>query len=174
VEVTAEPRAFAWLEMVAVDGHGVPVGPVRRLTSTSGHVSAYDAMVIAREPRPTLLVVARDDGEAVDGSGGALLRVRAGADFADAPLELPTDGLGRGAPNLVEASPPWLTWVDQHEQLRLLPMDPGGAPTGRSSAEEALGEARPLLALDAEQLLVARPKNAHGADFELALVACPR
>jgi hypothetical protein len=174
LEVTGEPRAFAWLEMVAVDAHGAPSSPVRRITPSNGHVSAYDAVVLARQPKATLLVVARDDGEAVDGSGGALLRVRAGADFADAPLELPTDGLGRGAPNLVEAAPPWLTWVDLREQLRLLPMDPTGAPAGRSSAEEALGEARPLLALDSEQMLVARPRTLHGAELELAVVACPR
>jgi hypothetical protein len=174
LEVTGEPRAFAWLEMVALDAHGTPSGPVRRLTPTTGHVSTYDAMVLAREPKATLLIVARDDGEAVDGSGGALLRVRAGGDFADAPLELPTDGLGRGAPSLVEASPPWLTWVDQREQLRLLPMDPSGAPAGGSSTEEALGEARPLLGLDAEQMLLARPRTPHLTDLELAVVTCPR
>jgi hypothetical protein len=174
LEVTGEPRAFSRLELVAVDAHGAPSGPVRRLTPASGHVSAYDAALLTRVPKPTLLVVARDDGEAVDGSGGALLRIRAGADFADAPLELPTDGLGRGAPSLVEASPPWLTWVDLHERLRLLPMDPSGAPAARSSAEEALGEARPLLRLDAEQMLVARPRTPHLSDLELAVVACSR
>ena len=69
--------------MVHVDGQGAAIGPVRRLTSPAGHVSAYD--VEARDPpagsaTPSILVVARDDGEAVDGSGGALLRVRVTGD----------------------------------------------------------------------------------------------
>ncbi len=159
-EVTGEARALSWLEMVAVDTHGNPTGAVHRLTASNGHVSAYDAVVLPGDARPVLLAVARDDGEAVEGSGGALVRVRAGADFVDAPIELSTDGLGRGAPSVVEGAPPWLSWVDSHERLRLLPLDSNGLPAGRSSAEEALGEARPLLWLDREQALVAQSRAA--------------
>jgi hypothetical protein len=181
-EVTGEPRAFAWVEMVAVDAHGAPAGPVRRLTPATGHVSAFDVTVLAAAPKSPLIVVARDDGESADGMGGALLRVRAGADFADAPLELPTDGLGRGAPGIVPGSgpsrpsPPWLTWIDSRERLRLLPLDVAGAPAGRSSSEEPLAEARPLLSLDREQLLLARPvgDSSVEAKAELAVASCSR
>jgi hypothetical protein len=175
-EATGEARAFSWVEMVAVDAHGAPAAPVRRLTPSTGHVSAFDVTVLAREPKSTLLIVARDDGESVDGSGGTLLHVRAGADFAEAPLELPSDGLGRGAPDLVQASPPWLTWIDSRERLRLLPLDAAGAPAGRSSAEESLGEGRPLLWADPRQLLVARPVGEGGAEAkaELAVARCAR
>jgi hypothetical protein len=175
-EATGEARAFSWVEMVAVDAHGAPAAPVRRLTPATGHVSAFDVTVLAREPKSTLLIVARDDGEAVDGSGGGLLRVRAGADFAEAPLELPSDGLGRGAPGLVQAAPPWLTWIDSRERLRLLALDAAGAPAGRSSAEEPLGEGRPLLWVDPQQLLVARPTGEGGAEAkaELAVARCSR
>ena len=80
-------------------------GPRARLTPAAGHVSAFDAALLARRARhATLLVVARDDGEAVDGSGGTLLRVRVREDGVDPPLALPGDGLGRGAPTLVDRS----------------------------------------------------------------------
>jgi len=153
VEVVGEPRAYAWLESVMVDAHGAATGPVRRLTPDTGHVSAYDVQALPEGGKPTLLVAARDDGESVDGSGGALLRVRVRDDGADPPLTFPSDGLGRGAPTFVDApagsgSPgPWLTWIGPKEQLRLLPLDASGAPLAPPSAEEALDEARPLLLL---------------------------
>jgi hypothetical protein len=159
VEALGEARSFAWLEEIAVDGHGAPAGPVRRLTPATGHVSAYDVLLTS-EVKPTLLVVARDEGEAVDGSGGSLLRVRVTEDSADPPLELPTDGLGRGAPSFVDAAfgarSPWLAWVALHEQLRLAPIDSAGAPLAPPSSEEGLSDSRPLLALAKGEVLVAQ------------------
>jgi hypothetical protein len=107
-------------------------------------VSAYDVEALAGEGRPSLLVIARDDGEAVDGSGGALLRVRVREDGADPPLVLPGDGLGRGAPWLIDAPWPWAAWVGPHEELRLLPLDAAGAPVGLPSGEPLLDEALPM------------------------------
>jgi hypothetical protein len=149
IEATGEVRAYGWLEMIAVDAAGNATGPVRRLTSSSGHVSSYDLLVRLDQPQPGILVVARDDGEAVDGAGGALLRVRARGDGAEPPVALPTDGLGRGAPMLVSAPAPWLAWVGPREQLRLQPLDITGEIVAVASAEEGLDEARPLLLLAA-------------------------
>ncbi|HEY8040688.1 MAG TPA: hypothetical protein VIF15_12875 [Polyangiaceae bacterium] len=160
LEATGEARAYSWLEMVAIDAHGAPGGAVRRLTPTSGHVSAYDVQMLPGEARPTALVVARDDGEAIDGSGGVLLRVRAREDGAEPPVALPGDGLGRGAPTLVDAPAPWLAWVGPHEELRLLPLDAAGAPFAPPSAEPGLEESRPLLVLRGSTMLVARPEDA--------------
>jgi hypothetical protein len=185
-EAVGEPRTYAWLEMVAVDARGAPAGPVRRLTPTSGHVSSFDLLLLRGSPKLPLLVVARDDGEAIDGTGGALLRIRAGEDGAEAPLDLPSDGLGRGAPALVggggtgtgvgadAAEEPWLAWAGGDEGLRLLPLDEAGTPVGpvaRPSIEDAVGAVRPLLVLArgadvtnaaggdpaAREMLVARP-----------------
>ncbi len=50
-EVTGEARAFSWLDVLAVDAHGVPVGPTRRLTALSGHVSAYDVTALPGRAR---------------------------------------------------------------------------------------------------------------------------
>jgi hypothetical protein len=157
-EAVGEARAFGWLEMVHVDGQGAATDPVRRLTSPAGHVSAYD--VEAREApagrgAPSLLVVARDDGEAVDGSGGALLRVRVTGAVVEPPVAIATDGLGRGAPSFVSAagteapstSAPALAlaWVAGGEQARLIPLDAVGVPTAAPSAEDDLNDARALL-----------------------------
>jgi hypothetical protein len=143
-EATGEARVYSWLEEVNIDAAGAPLGPARHLTPAAGHVSAYDVEALAGEGRPSLLVIARDDGEAVDGSGGALLRVRVREDGADPPLVLPGDGLGRGAPWLIDAPWPWAAWVGPHEELRLLPLDAAGAPVGLPSGEPLLDEALPM------------------------------
>ncbi len=195
-EATGEARAFGWLEMIAVDAQGAPTGPVRRLTSPVGHVSAYDVEARGLSPTagpPSLLVVARDDGESVDGSGGALLRLRVTGDAAEAPSVVPTESLGRGAPSFVSGagaegpSAPAafaLAWVAGGEQARLLPLDAAGAPTAPPSAEDALGDARALLftgrarrapgggaASDALDVLVATPSDSAA---QLRVFACSR
>ncbi len=141
-EVTGETRAFGWLQRVEIDALGAARGPVRDLTPRGGHVSAYDARMFGGDAG--LVIVARDDGEPTDGSGGALLRVRARGG-AIGPVEpIQAGGVGRGAPAFVEGAPPWLSWVGHDEQLRLLPLDGAGLPRGLASVEAALNEARPL------------------------------
>jgi hypothetical protein len=160
-EVTGEARAYSWLEVISVDTHGVPVGPARRLTSSTGHVGTYDIEPLprsgARKENP-VLVVARDDGEAVDGSGGVLLRVRVRADGQDTPVAFATDGLGRGSPAFVDGAPPWLSWVAPREEGRLLALDASGTPIQLPSAEPSLDEGRPLAWLDqGKRMLAAMP-----------------
>jgi hypothetical protein len=103
-----------------------------------------------------LVVVARDDGEATDGSGGALLRVRARGGAVDPVESIEVAGVGRGAPAFVDGSPPWLSWLGHDEQLRLLPLDETGAQGGLASSEGALSEARPLAAWPSSAAAVAR------------------
>ncbi len=179
-ESIGEPRAYSWIEMIDVDATGAPAGPARHLTPTSGHVSAYDVRSLSGDPKAGVLVVARDQGEAVDGSGGALLRVRARQDGVDPPLAFPTEGLGRGAPTLVESdgAGPWLVWVDAHESMRLLPLDAAGAPAGPPSPEPALEDRSPLLSLvtpaglaTQARLLVAAPADPAA---QLRVLACSR
>jgi hypothetical protein len=187
-EVTGEPRAYGWLETVTVDAQGQPRGSVRRLTASTGHVSAYDVATL--EPS-AWLVVARDDGEAVDGSGGTLLRVRVTGDLVDPPVAVATDGLGRGAPTLVPTvdtkgsgripgGPALaLAWVGKDEQARLQPLDVAGAPTASPSAEDALSDGRALLIAAAEgptaapayDVLVATPSDSAA---QLRVFACAR
>lgn len=170
-EATGEERAFGWLEMLAVDERGAATGPLRRLTPTSGHVSAYDVEALPGDPAGALLVVARDDGETTDGSGGALFRIRVAGDVADSPVAFATDGLGRGAPALVGGQSLYLAWIGHGEQLRLLPLDASGAPVGASSAEEEMNEGRPLVVGPDGRMLVAMPSD--GA-AQLRTFACTR
>jgi hypothetical protein len=186
-EATGEPRAYGWLEMTLVDERSNPTGPVRRLTPPSGHVSAFDLEVRPGESAtagkggegpPTLVVVARDDGEAVDGSGGTLLRVRVKGDAVESPVAFDTDGLGRGAPSFVSAAsafatgpgdpnrpaPFALAWIGKDEEARFLPLDQGGSPTARPSSEGDLKDTRSLLFLE---------RSADEVESSSVLVAAP-
>ncbi len=184
-EATGEARSYGWLEAVAVDAHGAPTGPVRSLTQPSGHVSAFDAEVRSINAAPLLIVVARDDGEVIDGSGGALLRVRMKGDVVEPPVAFATDGLGRGAPTFVSSAahgpsaPFALAWVGRQEQARFLPLDGSGAPASAIRAEDAMNDARPLLflgslgqeeAADARSLLLVATPNDVAA--QLRAFAC--
>jgi len=159
-EAVGDVRAYSWLESSGT--------PPRRLTSASGHVSAYDVESLAGGDS---LLVARDDGESVDGSGGVLLRVRVHAGSADPPLSLPGDGLGRGAPIFVDGPAPWISWIGPHEAARLLPLDASGAPVGPPSAEPELDDARPLAFLRGSppRILAAAPGD---ATAQLRVLAC--
>jgi len=181
-EAPGEDRGFGWVEAIDLDARGAPQGAVRRLTSQEGHVSAFDAEVLADG---ALLVIARDDGEAVDGSGGVLLRVRSTADRIGAPLALAGDGLGRGGPGFVggpSGGAGWLGWIGPDERPRLMPLDAAGAPAGPTSAEDAWLDGRPLLALGgpagaafsstgSARLLVAAPSDPASP---LRLASCAR
>jgi hypothetical protein len=168
-EITGEARAYSWLEVVAVDPHGSAVGAARRITSSTGHVSAYDVQPL-QAAGTGVLVVARDDGEAVDGSGGALLRVRVRADGQDPPLAFATDGLGRGAPAFVDGSPSWLSWVSPNEEARLLSLDATGAPMQLPSAEPSLDDGRPLAWVEqGRRLLAAMPVD---SSAQLRVLSC--
>jgi hypothetical protein len=48
-EVTGEVRTPSWLEAATVDAAGALVGPVRRLTAATGHVTAYDVQFLPGE-----------------------------------------------------------------------------------------------------------------------------
>ena len=176
IEAIGEARAFGWLEMVPVDITGKTTGPPRRLTSTAGHISAYDVLARSEGDRSEVVVAARDDGESVDGAGGTLVRLRLRSDGADVPSELPTDGLGRGAPAFVDAPLPWLAWVGPNEEMRLLPLDPKGEVAGLASAEPGLDEARFSIALGSGGGSGARavPGEAAEANTGSILVAAPR
>lgn len=171
-EVTGVARSFGWLQRVEIDPLGAVRGPASDLTPRSGHVSAYDARMFAATGE--LVVVARDDGEAIDGSGGALLRVRARGAAIEPVQSVAVDGVGHGAPAFVDGKPPWLSWMGHDEQLRLLPLDAAGLPSGLPSSEGALSEARPLAVMASPSeatghWLVATPTDPAGP---LRLVEC--
>jgi hypothetical protein len=180
-EATGEARSHGWVEMIALDASGGASGPLRQLTPTSGHVSAYDVTQPFGGANRTLFVVARDDQDRGDGAGGRLLSVRVRGDALDRPTALPTDGLGLGPPTFVdgadsasetEAHASWIAWVGPRDELRLLPLDAVGETVFTPSAEDALDEARPLRWVAGERrMLVAVPFD---RSAQLRIFACSR
>jgi hypothetical protein len=178
-EAVGESRAYGWLEMVRINAQGEPAGAVSRLTPAVGHISAYDVALASDEGAPGVLVVARDDGEAVDGSGGMLLRVRVRGDVIDAPVPIATEGLGRGGPSFVAGSSgdghaAALAWVNREERSVLIPVDGTGSPSGAPSVEDALDDAR-LLCVIARSPGSGGPSSGSrtGAGLGSVLVAAP-
>ena len=163
LERPAESRRFRWLEVAEVDERGAQVGAIKPLTPPSGHVSMFD---LAPRPRElannaavdALDVLARDDVQDADGSGGRIVRITVKGDRIDPPIALVSDAVGRGVPVLLDIPladgiakiPPspaasWLAFSDVHDHLRLVPLDATRTPIAPPSDETALEKARLLL-----------------------------
>lgn len=186
VETPGEKRAFRWLELAMLDERGAVVGAVKRLTSATGHVSIFDLAAreggAGREGGEVLDIIARDDEQTVDGSGGRVVRITVNGDVADPPIAIVADAVGRGVPDLLAgmpagagagdgaSAPAWLVYADTTDHVRLLPLDATRSPLAPPSAEDALDKSRPLLA-SASGLLVAVPAE---PKRQLKLVPCAR
>jgi len=172
LEGPAEGREFRWIEVEPLDEAGKPVGPVRRVTSATGHISGFTpAPASPSAPAAQLDIYVRDEEEAEEGAGGRLLRITVRSDGADPPVVLVAGGAGRGAPDIVG---PWLVYADTNEHARLLPL--GEAGSSFATAETSLDDARPLGILPASsQLLAAFPGEHLGAEpGPLRAFACAR
>ena len=176
-EATGEARAFGWLEMAAVDAQGQPAGAVRRLTPATGHVSAYDVATLPASGggAPSFLVVARDDGEAIDGSGGALLRLRVTGDGAEPPVVVATEGLGRGAPSFVSGVDTSARRSPRTSGARAFVGGQGRASPAPSSRRRGRAPASPSSedALDDARALLFTGGHASGPTTSDVLVAAP-
>ena len=182
VETPGEKRAFRWLELVLLDERGAVVGAVKRLTSATGHVSIFDLAARdgggGRDGVEVLDIIARDDEQTVDGSGGRVVRITVNGDAADPPIAIVADAVGRGVPDLLAgmpagdgaSAPAWLVYADTTDHVRLLPLDATRSPLAAPSAEDALDKSRPLLA-SPSGLLVAVPAE---PKRQLKLVPCAR
>lgn len=145
VEGPGEPRAFRWVEVVALDVKGDPVGPVRRVSSEKGRASAFD---LARDGAD-LVVMVQDEAAPSEGAGARIVRHRVGeklesADVVDA-------GVGHALADLVPSGTQtdaarWLAWTDTSEHTHMTPLGPGLVAVGRTSTEPSLDGARVLAA----------------------------
>ncbi len=152
IEAPAERRAYQWIELLALDAEGAPVGAVRKLTSTSAHVGAFD--LAPRGSGGDLDVVVRDEDEAAEGAGGKLTRVTVHAEAAggaggvDAPVTLVAGGAGRGAVDLVSGDgSEWLAFGDTSDRTRVVRLGDTRLAIGAPSVEPSLDGARLLLAV---------------------------
>jgi hypothetical protein len=152
LEVVAEGREFRWVELAALDASGVLAGSIRRITSTTGHISAFGVAPLG----DGLLVVVRDDD-----AGGRILGVSVQGDTPNTPMVLVGGGAsgggaggggargggaGRGAPAVLAVGPSlaWLAYQDDSDRTRLLALGKGGESIGPPSNEPLLDDARLL------------------------------
>jgi hypothetical protein len=158
LEGPGEPRAFTWIEVVALDGAGAPAGPVRRATSESGRAGAFDGL--ARETGELDLFV-RDDEEPGIGAGSRLVRITVRPSGVDAPVVLAPRGVGRAVPDAVGAAgAAAVLYADLHDHTAFIPLDASRSPAGPASTEPLLDRARPLvLSASGPHLLAAFPET---------------
>ena len=150
VEVPGEARAFTWVEIVALDDSGAPVGPVRRLTAPAGHVASFD---LAPRAHGELDVFARDETQAHEGEGGRILHIVVHDASVDEPVIVAT-GAGRGAVDLVSGATgaAWLVYVDAQDHPRLVPLGESRMPAGPATLEDELDGARLLVITSSDSL----------------------
>jgi hypothetical protein len=144
VEAPSEARAFTWIEIVAIDTNGAPMGPIRKLTSPTGHIASFD---LATRPHGELDVFARDETQSREGEGGKVVHIVVRDASVDDAVVVAT-GAGRGAVDLVTGAngEAWLSFIDAQDHSRVLPLGESRAPTGAATVEDALDGAR-LLAI---------------------------
>jgi hypothetical protein len=170
VEGPAEDRAYAWVDLVALDASGAPTGNLRRVTSLTGHVTSYD---LALRPTGELDLFARDDTEAREASGGRVLHVVVSGEHVGDAVALVDSGLGRGAIDVLVAptGEAWLTWFDHDDQARLAPLDASRALAAPPSLEPSLDGARLVASLGSGRFLAG---FAGGDGSRVRSVTCTR
>jgi hypothetical protein len=149
IEGPGQEQAYRWVELLALDVQGKPVGPVRRLTAATGHASGF---VMDTDPRGSRLdLYVGLDEERSDGTGGGIVRVTLGPEGPPRVTPMLSEGVARGsAPWLVRAAMgEWLLYVDvvdAADHTRALLLDNEGQITGLPSLEPNLDDARPIAA----------------------------
>ena len=160
LESPGEVRTFSWVEALAVDADGVPVGLPRRVTSSTGHVVSIDPS--PRATRDALPLLALDETEERADVGGRVLRVVAGSGSSEAMTV--ASGAGRGAIDLLgSAGDEWLAFAGRGDRPALVPLAATGGAAGLPSTEDALEGGR----------LVAATASAEGPGSTGFLVAFP-
>ncbi|HWL86488.1 MAG TPA: hypothetical protein VNO21_11840 [Polyangiaceae bacterium] len=141
IERQGEDHAFSWLETARVGDDGQRVGEVRRITSETGHVTAFDWLA---GPDGKLEIFARDDAEVTrEGEGGRILRIPLRDDGAPT-FPLVKNSVGQGDPAPVgDPTNRWLFYADTSEHAHALFLRDGDMP---DTLEPALDGQTVLLA----------------------------
>jgi hypothetical protein len=167
VETPSADAMYGWVEAMAIDPTGAPVGAARRLTSVTGHVGSYDVASDGED----LLVVAEDDSG--PRGGGSIDQVVLHGDALPTVTRLVRGGADEETPPALVVTTPgehWLTFLDLRGDRDLLPLASGGFPPGAPSVEPALREARLLGPRDGRITLAVLK----GASWSLQSAACKR
>jgi hypothetical protein len=164
LEGPGEDRAYRWVELAPIDADGKPAGSVRRLTSATGHVSAFSMATHGDR----LDLYAAEDDESTDGAGGSILHVAVDVDGLTRAAPLVSSGAARGGTPAVvwqsQAAPGsddnvgYLAYVDIADRSRLVALDRTGSSQSMPTLEPDLDDARLLAADPFGELLIATPR----------------
>lgn len=160
----AERIVPSWLEVVPLDGTGVPTGSPISVTGQGDHVLAFD---VAMAKDGQALVIWRDDDTPSGAHGGDVYTVLVGGSGPGAVQPVTSEKVGAGVPDLIGG---FVALHDAQGQLQLAPADSAGVLTGLLQTEPKLGPGQ-LVAASNNILLVARPS---GRALELFTVSCDR
>jgi len=148
LEAPGEERAYGWVELLALDPQGKPAGPVRRLTSSSGHVSGFEMASTPQGGRLDVYVGLED--ERGQGAGGAIAHVAIAPDGSPRTTSVVPEGRERDtSPWLLTPVDPTgtsgaLLYVDSADHMRSVALDASGDARGPSSSEPVLDQTRPI------------------------------
>ncbi|MBX3188469.1 MAG: hypothetical protein KF819_15745 [Labilithrix sp.] len=171
-EGPGERRAFRWVEIVALDGKGAVVSPVRRVSPQAGRVASFD---LVSTPGAELVVVVQDEAAHAEGAGERIVRyVVAEKGEAIEGVELVDAGVGQALADLVvpagsEAGARWLAWTDIQERAHLAPLGPGLVASAAATTEPSLDGSRVLAAIGADTFFVVTGAGAADAAGQIAL-----
>jgi len=144
VETPSEEAAYGWVEAVALDPQGAPLGTPRRLTSATGHVGSY----VVTSQGGALVVIAEDEGTASGRGGGSLERVSWRGDGSPEARVLVRSGVEEETPPAVIASASgeaWLSFLDLRGDTEVEPLDAPDSTPRPPPASPPLSSPEPLL-----------------------------
>jgi hypothetical protein len=181
LEEPGTDRSFGWVEMLALDGDGAPLGTPRRVTSEQGHVTDFELATRSSQDagKDAVDLFVRDEGEIVEGSGGRILRASVRVAGADPPAVVVPDSVGAGKLELVsKGASTLLFYGDGEDEVRAVPLGDARLPSAPPSIEAALGGGRILGSRRDGQILVTLPREAKTeaktgkGDSALGLASC--
>jgi hypothetical protein len=161
-ESRGEPVTKSWLEVVALDESGAPIGDAIPVTPAEGHVVSFDVLAA---PDGAVLVAWRDDDSPTGSGGGPVRIVRVTPGGPGTPYVGPDDAPADGAPTLL---PGWLGMPTLQGPDLLARAGKDGLPAETLEVEPSLGRGEPIAATG-DHLLLAEPE---GKAMRLRVVTC--
>jgi hypothetical protein len=174
IETPSQEAMYGWVEAVALDAEGAPLGAPRRLTSSTGHVASY---AVAAEGG-ALIVVAEDEGPSGHG-GGSLDQVVLRGDATPELRHLVRSGVEEETPpSLVRglSDDLWLTFLDVQGDTELMPaaLAPPATSPPTPTHEPLLQGGRLLGASDSRRMALAVAPVTPSTTWTLRWATCTR
>jgi len=140
-EGPGEPRAYRWVEVVALDPKGEVTSPVRRVSPEKGHVASFDLASTGLDAQ--LVVVVQDETAQTEGAGERVVRYAIEGDRTESG-DLLDGGVGHALAEVLatQAAPRWLAFTDIQEHAHLVPLGPALELAGAATTEPSLDGAR--------------------------------